>query len=30
MIIKPKKGWQLIDFKELSEYRDLVLIFIKL
>ncbi len=23
MIIKPKKGWQLIDFKELSEYRDL-------
>ena len=23
LIIKPKKGWQLIDFKELSEYRDL-------
>ena len=23
MTIKPKKGWQLIDFKELSEYRDL-------
>ncbi len=23
MIIKPKKGWQLIDFKELREYRDL-------
>jgi len=23
MIIKPKKGWQLVDFKELSEYRDL-------
>jgi lipopolysaccharide transport system permease protein len=24
MIIKPKKGWQLVDFKELSEYRDLL------
>jgi lipopolysaccharide transport system permease protein len=23
MIIKPKKGWQLVDFKELVEYRDL-------
>jgi lipopolysaccharide transport system permease protein len=23
LIIKPKKGWQLIDFKELKEYRDL-------
>src|SRR3972149_1342783 len=23
LIIKPKKGWQLIDFKELAEYRDL-------
>ncbi len=23
MIIAPKKGWQLIDFKELREYRDL-------
>ncbi|GAI87219.1 unnamed protein product [marine sediment metagenome] len=23
MIIKPKKGWQLVDFKELIEYRDL-------
>ena len=23
MTIKPKKGWQLVDFKELSEYRDL-------
>lgn len=23
MIIKPKKGWQIIDFKELKEYRDL-------
>ncbi len=23
LIIKPKKGWQLIDFRELSEYRDL-------
>lgn len=23
MIIKPKKGWQLIDFKELRDYRDL-------
>ena len=23
MIIKPKKGWQLVDFKGLSEYRDL-------
>ncbi len=23
VIIKPKKGWQLIDFKELREYRDL-------
>ena len=23
MIIKPKKGLKLIDFKELSEYRDL-------
>ena len=23
MIIKPKKGWQLVDFKELSAYRDL-------
>ncbi len=23
LIIKPKKGWQLIDFKELREYRDL-------
>ena len=23
MIIKPKKGWQLVDFKELCEYRDL-------
>lgn len=23
MIIKPKKGWQLIDFKELKDYRDL-------
>lgn len=22
-IIKPKKGWQIIDFKELKEYRDL-------
>jgi lipopolysaccharide transport system permease protein len=21
--IKPKKGWQLIDFRELKEYRDL-------
>lgn len=24
LIIKPKKGWQLIDFKELREYRDLL------
>lgn len=24
MIIEPKKGWQLVDFKELSEYRDLL------
>jgi lipopolysaccharide transport system permease protein len=24
LIIKPKKGWQLIDFKELAEYRDLL------
>lgn len=23
LVIKPKKGWQLIDFKELMEYRDL-------
>ncbi len=23
LVIKPKKGWQLIDFKELGEYRDL-------
>jgi lipopolysaccharide transport system permease protein len=23
LIIKPKKGWQLVDFKELAEYRDL-------
>ncbi len=23
LIIKPKKGWQLIDFKELRDYRDL-------
>ena len=23
LIIKPKKGWQLIDFKELKQYRDL-------
>lgn len=23
LIIKPKKGWQLIDFKELADYRDL-------
>ncbi|MBI4180947.1 MAG: ABC transporter permease [Chloroflexi bacterium] len=23
LVIKPKKGWQLIDFKELIEYRDL-------
>jgi lipopolysaccharide transport system permease protein len=23
LVIKPKKGWQLIDFKELKEYRDL-------
>ena len=23
LIIKPKKGWQLIDFKELRAYRDL-------
>jgi len=23
LVIKPKKGWQLIDFKELREYRDL-------
>lgn len=23
LVIKPKKGWQLIDFKELVEYRDL-------
>jgi len=23
IIIKPKKGWQLIDFKELKDYRDL-------
>ncbi|MFC1942666.1 ABC transporter permease [Chloroflexota bacterium] len=23
LIIKPKKGWQLVDFKELKEYRDL-------
>lgn len=23
LIIKPKKGWQLIDFKELTRYRDL-------
>ncbi len=23
LIIKPKKGWQVIDFKELSHYRDL-------
>jgi lipopolysaccharide transport system permease protein len=22
-IIKPKSGWQFIDFKELKEYRDL-------
>lgn len=24
MIIKPKKGWQLVDFKELKDYRDLL------
>ncbi len=23
LVIKPKKGWQLIDFRELGEYRDL-------
>jgi lipopolysaccharide transport system permease protein len=23
LVIKPKKGWQLVDFKELAEYRDL-------
>jgi lipopolysaccharide transport system permease protein len=23
MIIKPKKWWQLVDFEDLSEYRDL-------
>src|SRR3990172_11194609 len=23
LTIKPKKGWQLVDFKELAEYRDL-------
>ena len=23
LTIKPKKGWQLINFKELKEYRDL-------
>ena len=23
LVIKPKKGWQLVDFKELKEYRDL-------
>ncbi|MBI2852134.1 MAG: ABC transporter permease [Chloroflexi bacterium] len=23
LVIKPKKGWQLIDFRELKEYRDL-------
>ena len=23
MIVKPKKGWQLVDFKELRDYRDL-------
>ncbi len=23
MIIKPRKGWQLVDFKELKGYRDL-------
>ncbi len=23
LVIKPRKGWQLIDFKELKEYRDL-------
>lgn len=28
MIIKPKRGWQLIDFKELREYRDLFYFFI--
>jgi len=27
-IIKPKKGWQVIDFKELFEYRDLFYIFV--
>jgi lipopolysaccharide transport system permease protein len=27
-IIKPRSGWQLIDFKELSEYRDLFLFLV--
>jgi lipopolysaccharide transport system permease protein len=24
LVIKPKRGWQLVDFRELSEYRDLL------
>ncbi len=28
LIIKPRKGWQLIDFKELKEYRDLFYILV--
>jgi lipopolysaccharide transport system permease protein len=28
LLIKPKKGWQLIDIKELKEYRDLLYFFV--
>ncbi len=28
LIIKPRKGWQLIDFKELIEYRDLLYLLV--
>ncbi|MDP2729886.1 MAG: ABC transporter permease [Dehalococcoidales bacterium] len=28
LVIKPRKGWQLIDFKELKEYRDLFYILV--
>lgn len=28
LVIKPKKGWQVIDFKELYEYRDLFYFFV--
>jgi lipopolysaccharide transport system permease protein len=28
IVIKPKKGWQIIDFKELMEYRDLLYLLV--